>query len=128
MNKKTFIAFLIVVVITLTIFCGCNNTTTEGTITPDEAIVTSDSDASVNSDDTVTAEENTAVSKNEEEYAPEHRDENEMEIMTVPQEDSQNDSQESNDAQDSTNAPEEPDIEDYIPAGSGIELPFVPAE
>lgn len=127
MNKKSVIALLISLVLILSVFCGCNKKTDETTTATKETTqsVSLEGTQSTNGTEPDTAGSNPAQS---EEYAPAQKDENELEIMTVPPADSQDssNSQNSADSQKPTIPEDEPDIEDFIPSGEPIELPFVP--
>lgn len=123
MNKKTFIAFLVVAVSVLTLFCGCNKKTDDTTIlnTEDTTIVNTEiASAEANTDPS--APDSTTA--NQDVPATAYKDANELEIMTVPNPDSQ----ESDNSQQSTNPQKEPELDDYIQSESEIELPFIAIE
>ena len=121
MNKKTVTICIFVIVLILTVFCGCRKTD-EAHTTGTDATQTSSQEVTETFVATEPSTTQEATVADGEQYTPAHRDDNETEILTLPPADSQ----EPADSQKATVPLTEPDLNDYIPSGTAIELPFVP--
>ena len=121
MNKKIVIAFLVIAVLALSLFCGCNKKADDETTLNTEItqITTTEIESTESNTDASVPDSTTA---NQDVPATAYKDANELEILTAPPADSQ----ESEDSQQSTIPQEEPKLDDYIQSDEEIELPFIP--
>lgn len=116
MMKKFSLVILSIIVVVLVVFCGCS---------VDEGQNSQATTASQSSTDvTVTSAVDNKEATEATQYIPEHTDENELEIMTVPNIPVK---QESTPSQSTTEA-STADGGDFIQSETKIELPFVPVQ
>lgn len=111
--KKAIIIVLAVLAVTLTVFCGCGKE-------PDSVSTEPATTKSQNEPDTTSP---TEESVNDSQYIPDNTEENELEILTVPQTDAY---AEETQPTESTAQITEPTVNDNTQGETKIELPFVP--
>lgn len=113
--KKVFIITLIVLVLSLTVLCGCNKEAEN--ISAGTATVTAQNENSTTSA--------TDESGFDSQYIPDNTEENELEILTIPQADGS-----SNETQPTENTTQTPATSgaDNAQSETKIELPFVPVQ
>ncbi len=116
MMKKISLAILLITVIALVVLCGCSRDAED---IPEPTAV-----SQYSTDVTVTSAVDNKEATEATQYIPEHTDENELEILTVPNIPVKQESTPSHSTTESSTA----DGGNFIQSETKIELPFVPVQ